>query len=220
MTSHTPTFTKTITGLAAGAMMAGSLAAMAPASAAPPAPEGLVGPACASYSAQVPSGPGSLAGMAMDPVAVAASNNPMLTTVSSAISGKLNPDVNLADTLNSGDYTVFAPTDAAFAKLDADTQAKLKTDGPALNNLLTYHIVPGKLTPSEVVGTHKTVEGQTITVSGTGTELKADDADVSCGGVPTANATVYMVDTVLMPPSSVPSAATPSTASAPSATTR
>ncbi|CAN5558344.1 cell surface glycolipoprotein Mpt83 [soil metagenome] len=198
MKAHTKTFTLTgLTGLAAGAMLAGSLTV---ANAAPMTPESLVGPACASYAEQVPTGPGSVAGMAMDPVAVAASNNPMLTTLTSAISGKLNPDVNLVDTLNSGDYTVFAPTDAAFAKLDPATVDKLKTDAPLLTGILTYHVVPGQLSPSQVVGTHKTVEGQDVTVTGMANDLKVDDSSVVCGGVQTANATVYMVDTVLMPP--------------------
>ena len=202
MKTHTSAFSKTFTitglaGLAAGAMLAGSLSV---ANAEPMAPESLVGPACASYAEQVPTGPGSVAGMAMDPVAVAASNNPMLTTLTSAVSGKLNPDVNLVDTLNSGDYTVFAPTDAAFAKLDPATVEKLKTDAPLLTSILTYHVVPGQLSPSQVVGTHKTVEGQDLTVTGMANELKVNDSSVACGGVQTANATVYMVDTVLMPP--------------------
>jgi uncharacterized surface protein with fasciclin (FAS1) repeats len=196
--THTRTFTITgLTGLAAGAMLAGSLTV---ANAAPMTPESLVGPACASYAAQVPTGPGSVEGMAMDPVAVAASNNPMLTTLTSAVSGKLNPDVNLVDTLNSGDFTVFAPTDAAFAKLDPATVDKLKTDAPLLTSILTYHVVPGRLSPSQVVGTHKTVEGQDVTVSGMANDLKVGDSSVACGGVQTANATVYMIDTVLMPP--------------------
>ena len=68
----------------------------------------LVGTGCTAYAQQVPTGPGSVAGMAQDPVAVAASNNPMLTTLTSALSGKLNPNVNLVDTLDSGQYPVFA----------------------------------------------------------------------------------------------------------------
>ncbi len=78
----------------------------------------LVGPGCADYAAQNPTGPASVTGMAQDPVAVAASNNPLLTTLTAAVSGKLNPNVNLVDTLNGSEFTVFAPTDAAFAKID------------------------------------------------------------------------------------------------------
>ena len=64
----------------------------------------LVGPGCASYAQQVPTGPGSIAAMAQEPVAVAASNNPLLTTLTAAVSGKLNPNVNLVDTLNGGQF--------------------------------------------------------------------------------------------------------------------
>lgn len=159
-----------------------------------------VGPGCATYAAQVPDGPGSVAGMAMDPVATAASNNPMLTTLTAAVSGGLNPQVNLVDTLNGGEFTVFAPTDEAFAKLDPATVETLKTDAPLLTSILTYHVVPGQADPAQIVGTHETVQGGTVNVTGGGQDLKVNDASVVCGGVQTANATVYMIDTVLMPP--------------------
>jgi uncharacterized surface protein with fasciclin (FAS1) repeats len=110
----------------------------------------LIGPGCASYAAQVPTGPGSVAGMAQDPVTVAASNNPQLTTLTTALSGKLNPQVSLIDTLNGGQFTVFAPTDQAFSKLDAATLERLKTDAPLLNRILTYHVVSGQLSPAQV----------------------------------------------------------------------
>ena len=71
----------------------------------------LVGPGCADYADAVPDGAGSVTGMSADPVAIAASNNPLLTTLVAAVSGKLNPDVNLVDTLNGGEFTVFAPVD-------------------------------------------------------------------------------------------------------------
>jgi uncharacterized surface protein with fasciclin (FAS1) repeats len=160
----------------------------------------MVGPGCAGYAQQVPTGPGSVTGMAQDPVAVAASNNPMLTTLTKAISGQLNPQVNLVDTLNGGQFTVFAPTDAAFAKIDSATIEKLKTDAPLLTSILTYHVVPGQAGPAQVAGTHTTVQGTDVTVTGMGNNLKVNDSSVVCGGVQTANATVYMIDTVLMPP--------------------
>ncbi len=162
----------------------------------------LVGPGCAAYAEQVPSGPGSVAGMAQDPVTVAASNNPMLKTLTQALTGKLNPNVNLVDTLNGGEFTVFAPTDDAFGKLDPATIEKLKTDSDLLTSILTYHVVPGQASPSKVVGTHKTVQGADVTVTGEGNNLKVNDAGVVCGGVSTANAQVYMIDTVLIPPAS------------------
>jgi uncharacterized surface protein with fasciclin (FAS1) repeats len=162
----------------------------------------LIGSGCSAYATQNPSGPGSVAGMAQDPVATAASNNPMLTTLTSALSGKLNPNVNLVDTLNNGQYTVFAPTDAAFGKLPPATVEKLKTDAPLLKSILTYHVVQGQLSPAKVDGTQPTLQGATATVTGQGNDLKVNDASLVCGGVHTANATVYMIDTVLMPPSS------------------
>ncbi len=162
---------------------------------------GLVGPGCAAYAKAVPSGSGSVDGMAQDPVATAASNNPLLKTLVAAVSGKLNPKVNLVNTLNGGDFTVFAPVDTAFAKVPAATLTKLKTDGPLLSKILTYHVIAGQLAPDAVVGMHKTVEGGTVDVTGSGDSLKVDDASVICGGVKTANATVYLIDSVLSPKS-------------------
>lgn len=138
--------------------------------------------------------------MAADPVTVAASNNPMLKTLTQALSGQLNPDVDLVDTLNGSEFTVFAPTDDAFAKIDAATLEQLKTDSDLLSSILTYHVVPGQAGPSQIAGEHETVQGAPLTVTGSGIDLKVNDAGLVCGGVRTANATVYMIDTVLMPP--------------------
>ena len=160
----------------------------------------LVGSGCAAYAEQVPEGPGSVAGMAMDPVTVAASNNPMLATLTQALSGQLNPDVNLVDTLNGSEFTVFAPTDDAFAKIDPATLETLKTDSELLTSILTYHVVPGQAAPDAVAGEHATVQGANLNVTGAGNDLMVNDAGLVCGGVKTANATVYMIDTVLMPP--------------------
>jgi uncharacterized surface protein with fasciclin (FAS1) repeats len=161
----------------------------------------LIGSGCADYAAQHPSGPASVTGMAGDPVATAASNNPMLSTLTAALSGKLNPNVNLVDTLNSGQYTVFAPTNAAFDKLPASTIDELKTNSDMLKSILTYHVVQGQESPNTVDGAHKTLQGADVKVTGQGDGLKVDDAGLVCGGVHTANATVYMIDTVLTPPS-------------------
>ncbi|SEP69674.1 MULTISPECIES: fasciclin domain-containing protein [Micrococcaceae] len=159
----------------------------------------LVGSGCAAYAKQVPTGAGSVEGMALDPVAVAASNNPILTTLTAAVSGKLNPKVDLVDTLNGGEFTVFAPVDDAFAKIDPATIETLKTDDALLSKILTYHVVPGQITPDKIAGTHATVQGGSVTVTGSGDTLKVDDASVICGGVKTKNATVYLIDSVLMP---------------------
>ena len=160
-----------------------------------------VGPGCADYAAKVPSGAGSVDGMAKDPVAVAASNNPLLTTLVAAVSGKLNPKVNLVDTLNSGQFTVFAPVDSAFSAVPAATVAKLKTDSALLTKILTYHVLPMQVSPDKIVGEQKTVEGSTVTVAGTPDNLTVNGAKVICGGVHTANATVYLIDGVLTPKS-------------------
>lgn len=161
----------------------------------------LVGAGCATYAETVPDGAGSVAGMALDPVATAASNNPLLKTLTAAVSGQLNPDVNLVDTLNSGEFTVFAPVDEAFAKLDAATLETLKTPEGAetLSSVLTYHVIPGQIVPDDIEGTQTTVQGTDLTVTGSGDDIKVNDASVICGGVQTANATVYLIDTVLMP---------------------
>jgi uncharacterized surface protein with fasciclin (FAS1) repeats len=161
----------------------------------------LIGSGCADYAAMHPSGPASVAGMAQDPVATAASNNPMLSTLTAALSGKLNAGVNLVDTLNSGQYTVFAPTNAAFDKLPASTIDELKTNADMLKNILTFHVVQGQESPSKVDGARKTLQGADVNVTGQGNGLKVNDAGLVCGGVHTANATVYMIDTVLTPPS-------------------
>jgi uncharacterized surface protein with fasciclin (FAS1) repeats len=183
------------TGLAAS-VVGLVVATSAPAVAAP----NLIGAGCADYAAMHADGPASVTGMSTVPVAVAASNNPELTTLTSALSGQLNPQVNLVDTLNSGQYTVFAPTDAAFNKLPADTINKLKTDSNMLKSILTYHVVSGQLSPNQVGGSHNSLEGGPVNVTGAGDALKVNNAGLVCGGVPTANAQVYMIDTVLMPP--------------------
>ena len=160
----------------------------------------LVGPGCAGYAQQVPVGPGSVGELAKVPVAAAAANSPVLTTLAAALSGGLNPGVNLVDTLNGGQFTVFAPTNDAFAKIDAATLDKLKTDSALLTSILTYHVVPGQAGPDQIVGTHKTVNGADLTVSGSGDHLMVNNANVVCGGIQTTNATIYLIDSVLLPP--------------------
>lgn len=189
-TTTTPMTSAMNNGMASGSMTSGAMAA----------PAALVGPGCKAYAEANPTGPASVDGMAMAPVATAAAANPMLKTLTAAVSGQLNPQVNLVDTLNNGQYTVFAPTDAAFAKLPPATVDKLKTDKELLTKILTYHVVSGQVAPAQIAGEHKTLEGQNVTVTGSGENWKVNDAGVVCGGVKTANATVYLIDTVLMPP--------------------
>jgi uncharacterized surface protein with fasciclin (FAS1) repeats len=164
----------------------------------------LVGPGCKQYAKQVPDGAGSVQGMAADPVATAASNNPLLKTLVATVSGQFNKKVNLVDTLNGGQFTVFAPVDSAFKKLPKATLKTLSTPKGAktLQTVLTYHVVQGQMTPDQIAGkTLTTVEGEKVKISGSGNNLKAQNANVICGGVKTANATVYLIDSVMMPPS-------------------
>jgi uncharacterized surface protein with fasciclin (FAS1) repeats len=152
------------------------------------------GPGC---SAIPTSGDGSFNGMATEPVATAASANPLLTTLVAAV-GK----AGLGDTLNSADgITVFAPTDDAFGKIPKKDLNAVLADKQTLTKILTYHVVPGQLGPDELAGTHKTLEGDELTVKGSGEDFTvgSGDAQVLCGNIPTANATVYVIDSVLMP---------------------
>ena len=159
----------------------------------------LVGPGCADYAEANPDGPGSVDGMAMEPVATAASNNPLLTTLTAAVSGGVNPEVDLVDTLNNGEYTVFAPVDDAFAQVDDATMEALQTDPELLTSILTYHVVEGQITPDEIEGMQTTLNGADVEVMGSGDEITVNGANVVCGGVQTANATVYLIDEVMVP---------------------
>ncbi|HVM54129.1 MAG TPA: fasciclin domain-containing protein [Acidimicrobiales bacterium] len=152
------------------------------------------GPACSAVPAD---GEGSFDGMADDPVATAASNNPALTTLVAAVS-----QAGLVDTLNSGGpWTVFAPTDAAFAAIPADTMDAVMADDEMLTGILTYHVVAERIEPDELGGTYETVNGAELTVSGAAPGFAVGDASVVCSGIQTDNATVYLIDAVLLPPS-------------------
>ncbi len=153
------------------------------------------GAACAAVPA---TGSGSFTGMAQDPVATAASHNPLLSTLVTAVQA-----AGLVDTLNSAQHiTVFAPTNDAFAKIPKDTLDKLLADKAQLTKVLTYHVSPDRLAPDRLAGSQQTLEGSTVNVTGSGQDFTVNtNAKVLCGNVQTANATVYLIDTVLMPTS-------------------
>ncbi len=158
---------------------------------------GPFGSACASVPTE---GAGSFDGMAKDPVATAASNNPALSTLVTAVTA-----AGLGDTLNSTeDITVFAPADGAFAAMDKATMDAAMADPTGLlTTVLTYHVVQGRLDPENLVGTHTTLQGGELTVEGSGEDFTVNgSAKVVCGNVQTANATVYIIDGVLLPPAS------------------
>jgi uncharacterized surface protein with fasciclin (FAS1) repeats len=168
--------------------------ASAPSEAAPAAAE----PSGSASAAGQEFGPGSFAAMSKVPVATAASGNPVLSTLVTAVK-----KANLVDSLNSAQgITVFAPANSAFQKIPQSTLNGVLNDDATLKKVLTYHVVPGRLSPDQLAGTHKTLEGGDLTVSGTGTDFKVNgSSSVVCGNVQTENATVYIVDSVLMPKS-------------------
>jgi uncharacterized surface protein with fasciclin (FAS1) repeats len=150
----------------------------------------------AACSAVPSSGKGSFSGMSADPVATAASNNPALSTLVTAVK-----KAGLVDTLNSAqNITVFAPTNDAFKKIPAKTLKKVLADKKTLSSILTYHVVGQKVAPSGLAsGSFKTLQGGMVMTSGSGESYKVNDANVVCGNVQTANATVYLIDSVMMP---------------------
>jgi len=152
------------------------------------------GAACSAVPAD---GAGSFAGMATAPVATAASNNPVLSELVTLVSA-----ADLVDTLNSAeDITVFAPANDAIAALPAKTaKAAMADPSGLLTEVLTYHVVPGRLAPEDLAGTHETLQGTTLEVLGSGEDFMVNgDAGVICGNVQTSNATVYIIDGVLLP---------------------
>jgi uncharacterized surface protein with fasciclin (FAS1) repeats len=155
------------------------------------------GPGCAAVPTD-PANKGSFESMAQVPVATAASGNPLLSTLVSAVK-----EAGLVDSLNTADgVTVFAPTNDAFGKIPEADLKKVLADKKTLSGILTYHVVPGKLTPADLAGTHKTLQGGDVTVTGSGQQFEvAGTAAVICGNVQTANANVYIIDSVLMPKS-------------------
>ena len=186
--------------MAAESMAPESMApeSMAPESMAPSA--GMMdepfGVACAGVPA---SGSGCFQGMALDPVATAASNNEALSTLVTAVGA-----AGLGETLNTtDDLTVFAPTNDAFSALDPATlDAAMADPKGLLTTVLTYHVVAGRLSPDQLAGTHETLQGGTIEVTGSGEDFTVNgSAKVVCGNVQTKNATVYIIDGVLLPKS-------------------
>ncbi|WP_329052923.1 fasciclin domain-containing protein [Amycolatopsis sp. NBC_01488] len=155
------------------------------------------GPACS----QLPQGsaPGSLDSMGPQPVASAASTNPLLTKLVAAVKA-----TNLVDTLNSQPaITVFAPADPAFAAL-GDAKFKELAGKPAeLAPILQYHVV-GKRYDSKGLATAGSLDslntaGGPLKIEGSGENMTVNGAKILCGNIPTKNATVFVIDKVLTP---------------------
>ena len=154
-------------------------------------------------------GKGSLKGMAQDPAATAASNNPALTTLVAAVKA-----AGLVDTLNGpGPFTIFAPANSAFAKLPAGTvESLVKPENKAtLSSILTYHVIAGKKLSSKDLAktsSYKTVNGESLSVKVSGKNITVNGTTkVVLADVQVANGTVFIIDSVLMPKN--PAASTP-----------
>ena len=187
-----------------GSASSASASASAPMSSSAPAAAGAgaatttdFGSGCSSVPA---SGAGSFSGMATAPVATAASANPVLSTLVAAVKA-----AGLVDTLNSAsNITVFAPDNAAFAKIPPATLKSILANKAELTKILTYHVAGARYTPSQLASgmAIKTLESGTVTPALASGTYTVNGADVVCGNVQTANATVYIINTVLTPPSS------------------
>ncbi|WP_329457222.1 fasciclin domain-containing protein [Streptomyces sp. NBC_01497] len=178
----------------AGSAASSAMPPKASASSAPSTMDQPFGPACSSVPK---SGAGSFNGMSQDPVATAASNNPDLSTLVTAVK-----KAGLVDTLNNAKgITVFAPTNEAFAKIPKAQLDKVLSDKATLTKILTYHVVGQRVTPSQLGnGAFASLEKEKVMTAGSGDAFKVNDtANIVCGNVPTSNATVYIIDSVLMP---------------------
>ena len=154
-----------------------------------------------------PFGEGCPAVSADDPVVTAAGGVPELSGLVESLTR-----ANLVDSFNSTeDITVLAPVDAAFEAVPEDDLRALLRDNARLTALLTHHVIEGRLAPGQLAGEQTTLNGDTVTIEGSGedftvpaggTVLGESAATVICGNLQTANATVYLVDQVLAPPES------------------
>ncbi len=156
--------------------------------------DGPFGPACSAVPTE---GEGSFAGMTDDTAATAASNNPLLSTLVTAVT-----EAGLVDTLNSdGPFTIFAPVNDAFAAIPEDDLAAVLADKELLTSILTYHVIAGESLDAAALGaagSAETVNGGTLEFGADGTTVNG--APVLCSNVVTANATVHIIGEVLMPP--------------------
>lgn len=141
-------------------------------------------------------GPGSVEGLSKDDILTAAERSSELSTLVTLVKRS-----QLADTLsNTGDVTVFAPNNAAFKRVDGATLRPIVASRSRLTNTLLLHVVPGRLPPAQLAGTHQTLSGRSLSVEGSGEEFTVDGTTrVVCGNVQTKNGVIYVIDQVLLP---------------------
>ena len=164
---------------------------------APATATGPVGAGCAQLQVDPTAAAALPAGSALAAV-------PVLSTLVSVVGA-----ANLTAALDAQTgITVLAPANSAFDAVPADQLNALVADLPRLTSVLQHHVISGRLTPEELVGEHTTLLGDAVRVTGSAqapvvsadqTVLAAVDATVVCGNLPTANATVYVVDQLLSP---------------------
>ena len=158
-----------------------------------------VGTGCADIPSE---GEASIAGMADDRAATAAANNPDLSMFVGAVDA-----AGLTAALDGeGPFTLFVPNDAAFEKIPQNVIDSILADADLLNSILTYHIVSGEaVAPADLVaaGSIETANGGQlqITQEGDTISINGGEATVLCGGIPVANGYIYIIDSVLQPPS-------------------
>ena len=179
----------------------GSADASTTGTSADPATDEPFGPGCAALPAD---GEGSLIGMVDDPLVIAATNSQVLSALVQSVAA-----ASLTESLNSQqNITVLAPANAAFEALPPEVRDPLLADLPRLTSVLTHHVIQGRLTPADLAGTHTTLSNDQVTIEGSGEDFTVSaeqtldataPASVVCGNVQTANATVYIIDQVLVP---------------------
>lgn len=130
-------------------------------------------------------------------VADAIASNPDLSTLNGLV-----VKAGLSDTLKAaGPYTVFAPTNEAFKSVPAKTMDALAKDPAMLKSVLTYHVVPGKMTAAQVKnGEAKTAQGAAVALSRAGDFVTVEEAMVQKADIMASNGVIHSVDRVLMPP--------------------
>jgi uncharacterized surface protein with fasciclin (FAS1) repeats len=169
----------------------GGLTSQSQAQGASPSPSGTFGPGCSALSQK--------ASTAKDKVVEAAAAYPQLSQLVSAV-----VRAKLGDALDGKPaVTVFAPNQKAFQGMTASQLSSLLGNQGQLKKVLTYHVVDKQITPDQLSkGSFTTLEGSKLTTSGSGTKFKVNNkANIVCGNIKAANATIYVVDAVLQPPS-------------------
>ena len=144
-------------------------------------------------------------------IAETLANNTTFTQLASLLK-----KANLTDVLNGpGNYTLFAPTNAAFAKVNASTLADLQNNTTALRTLLLYHVVPTKLFASDFTGsgTLTTVNGLSVPYSVNGTTIQVGNATVTKADINATNGVIHVINSVLMPPTNATATASPTASS-------